>query len=223
MVQLSTGLIIAGAYADKIRKTLFAQLRDAVKRGEVTPQEIARASAEINRILYHIIVDNLKSDKGDVIRARIEYVVEDGRITWKYDTLRLEYFKRVPDEEVSKAVEKVVSNVAALLERAVAYNLEKVLTTAYGDHIYYIKLDDRTIGGLIVTPVNEEMAIIRGAVKEPTPVVIRRGRLVLSGRSVDEVLSESIADVLKAGETVEVEEVERVLKDIQAIIERESS
>ena len=220
-MQLSTGLIIAGAYADKIRKTLFAQLRDFIKRGEVAPQEIARASAELNRILYYIIVDKLKSDKGDVIRARIEYEVKNGKIQWLYGTLRLEYFKRVADEEVSKVVESVVSNVSALIEKAVDYSLEKVLTTAYGDHIYHIKLDDRTVGSLIVTPINEEMAFIRGAVIEPAPVIIKRGRLMLSGRSIDDLLSENIAEVLKAGETAKIEEAERVLKDIEAVIEKE--
>jgi len=30
--ELSTGLVIAGAYADKLRRTLFAQLRDLVKK-----------------------------------------------------------------------------------------------------------------------------------------------------------------------------------------------
>jgi len=75
MVLLSTGFIIAGAYAGKVRKTLFAQLRDHVKRGEVSAQEVARA-AELNRALYHILVERLKSDKGDAIKAKVEYDVE---------------------------------------------------------------------------------------------------------------------------------------------------
>ena len=81
MVLLSTGFIIAGAYAGKVRKTLFAQLRDHVKRGEVSAQEVARA-AELNRALYHILVERLKSDKGDAIKAKIEYDVEDARVVW---------------------------------------------------------------------------------------------------------------------------------------------
>ncbi len=38
MPLLSTGLIIAGAYADKVRRTLFAQLKDKIKHNEITPQ-----------------------------------------------------------------------------------------------------------------------------------------------------------------------------------------
>ena len=223
MVQLSTGLIIAGAYADKIRKTLFAQLRDEIKSGDLPAQEVARAAAELNRILYHIIVDKLKSDKGDVVRARIEYELEEGKIKWKYDTLRLEYFKRVPDEEVGKVVEEVVSHIGELLERAVAYTTEKVLTTSYGDIIFSVKADEREIGYLVVTPVNEEMALVRGAVTEPSPVVVKRARLALAGRTIEEAIRQNIADVLKAGETVGAEEAEKAIKEIKAIIEEESS
>jgi len=223
VVQLSTGLIIAGAYADKIRKTLFAQLRDEIKSGDITPQEVARAAAELNRLLYHIIVDKLKSDKGDVVRARIEYELEEGRIKWHYDTLRLEYFKRVPDEEVSKVVEEAVAHVEAILERAPTYTVEKLLVTSYGDHIFTIKMDEREIGALMVTPVNEETALVRGAVTEPAPVVIKRARLALAGRSLDEAVQQSIADILKTGESVEAEEAEKAIKEIKAIVEEEQS
>ncbi|NHV45151.1 MAG: DUF2258 domain-containing protein, partial [Candidatus Verstraetearchaeota archaeon] len=63
MSQLTTGLVITGAYADEIRKTLFAQLKDNIKKGEIPSQEVARAIAELNRILYHILVEKLKLDK----------------------------------------------------------------------------------------------------------------------------------------------------------------
>ncbi|MCS7366027.1 MAG: DUF2258 domain-containing protein [archaeon GB-1867-035] len=221
MAQLSTGLIIAGAYADKIRKTLFAQLRNEIRNEEVTSQEVARAAAELNQVLYRIIVDKLKSDKGDVVRARIQYDIENGKIKWLYDTLRLEYFKRVPDEEVAKIVSEALSAIKAPPEVEVKYTVEKVLITSYGDQIFNIKMDDKFIGALVVTPVNEEMAIIRGAVTEPTPIIVKRGKITLAGRTVDEVISQSIEDIFKTGESVSQEEAERVIKDIKAIIESE--
>ncbi len=109
--ELSTGLVIAGAYADKLRRTLFAQLRDLVKKNKEFAREVARAAGEINRILYIILVENLKSDKGDVVRIRVKYTVdpEQMRITWHYDTLRVEYFKRHPDEQVMEVVRKVIA------------------------------------------------------------------------------------------------------------------
>ncbi len=108
--ELSTGLIIAGAYADKLRRTLFAQLRDLVKKNRDFAREVARAAGEMNRLIYIILVEELKSDKGDVVRIRVKYEVdtEKWKITWKYKTLRIEYFKRYPDEEIKKIIDKIL-------------------------------------------------------------------------------------------------------------------
>ncbi len=106
--ELSTGLVIAGAYANKLRRTLFAQLRDMVKANREFAREVARASGEINRLLYIILVEKLHADKGDVVRVRVQYDVVDGRIVWDYDTLRLEFFRRVPDEEVAEKVRETI-------------------------------------------------------------------------------------------------------------------
>lgn len=108
--ELSTGLVIAGAYADKLRRTLFAQLKDYVKKDKELAKEVARASGEVNRLLYYIIVENLGSDKGDVVRIRVKYVFDprEKRIRWNYDTLRIEYFKRQPDEHVNEVIKNVI-------------------------------------------------------------------------------------------------------------------
>lgn len=118
--ELSTGLVIAGAYADKLRRTLFAQLRDHVKQNKDFAKEVARASAEVNSLIYIVLVEKLKADKGDVVRIRIQYDVEDGRIKWYYDTLRIEYFKRVPDEQVTKIVEETIREKAEEIRRQYA-------------------------------------------------------------------------------------------------------
>jgi len=109
--ELSTGLVIAGGYADKLRRTLFAHLKDYVKRDKEVAREIARAAGEINRMLYHILVENLKSEKGDVVRIRVKYRFDPRakRVTWDYDTLTVEFFKRTPDEEVSRVVREVIA------------------------------------------------------------------------------------------------------------------
>lgn len=118
--ELSTGLVIAGAYADKLRRTLFAQLRDLVKQNKDFAKEVARASAEVNTLIYIVLVEKLKADKGDVVRIRIQYDVEDNKIKWYYDTLRIEYFKRVPDEQVTKIVEETVKEKAEEIRRQYA-------------------------------------------------------------------------------------------------------
>lgn len=116
--ELSTGLVIAGAYANKLRRTLFAQLKDLVKKNKEFAREVARASAEINRLLYIILVENLGCDKGDVVRVRVKYVVDpsEWRIKWDYDTLRIEYFKRQPDEKVLEVVKKVLKEKLAEIQ-----------------------------------------------------------------------------------------------------------
>ncbi len=116
--ELSTGLVIAGAYADKLRRTLFAQLRDFVKKNRDVAREIARAAGEVNRMLYYILVEELKSDKGDVVRIRIKYSFDPEKmeIKWKYETLRIEYFKRVPDDIIEKAVKKIITEKLAQVQ-----------------------------------------------------------------------------------------------------------
>jgi len=108
---LSTGLVIAGAYADKVRRTLFAQLKDLTKNDKEMAKEAARATAELNRLLYYLIVDELKSDKGDAVRIRVKYKVypEKKLIEWDYSSLVVEFFRRVSDEEVSKLLGKVIN------------------------------------------------------------------------------------------------------------------
>jgi hypothetical protein len=221
MVLLSTGFIIAGAYADKVRKTLFAQLRDHMKRGEVSAQEVARAAAELNRALYHILVERLKSDKGDVVRAKIEYDVEGGRVVWDYNTLQLEVFKRIPDEEVQRVLRETTSEISKLLERAIAYNVERAAVTSYGDYLFRVKIDDKIVGALTVTTIDNEVAIVRGAVLEPTPIIIDKSKVPLEGKSIEEVVSSNLANLVKSARNVELAEAERALKGIEAVIESE--
>jgi hypothetical protein len=112
MVTLSTGLIIAGAYADKFRRTLFAQLSEKVKSGEIDSKEVARAAAEVNQLLFNILVEDVKVDKGDVVRIRIDYNIENGTVKWDLSTLSLEVFKRVNDEDVNSVVKKRIEELS---------------------------------------------------------------------------------------------------------------
>ncbi len=218
-MQLSTGLVIVGAYADKVRKTLFAQMKNSIASGEITSQEVARAAAELNRVLYNIVVDALKSDKGDVVRIRIEYDLSEGKVSWKYDTLSVEYFKRVPDEEVKKLVSNAISKVEEMLVKAIEYETEKVVTTTLGDLVYMVKLGGEKVGALVATPL-EGQVVVRGAVTQPSPVLIK-GKIGLEGRTVDEVIGKGISDLVKTGENVEAEEAEKAVKEIDKLVEKE--
>ena len=88
MPRLSSGLIIAGAYANKIRRVMFA-----MEKG-LDSKEIARAVGELNATLFHLVRD-LGIDKGDIVRITIEYRVEEGRIVWDWDTLEIQHLSLI--------------------------------------------------------------------------------------------------------------------------------
>jgi len=115
MTRLSSGLIIAGAYANKIRRVMFAMEK------RVESKEIARAVGELNATVFPIIRD-AGIDKGDVVRITIEYDIENGRIVWKWDTLEIQHYKQVPEtsEKVKELLPKALeeAKAAALREEA---------------------------------------------------------------------------------------------------------
>ncbi|MEM4590388.1 MAG: DUF2258 domain-containing protein [Nitrososphaerota archaeon] len=104
MPRLRTGIVIVGYYATKIRRTLFAQNRELLKTGQLSPSEIARSSAELNRKLYEVLVDRMVLSKGDAIRVDIEYGLENGRIVWNFGSLKLSVYRRVDPDTVEAAL-----------------------------------------------------------------------------------------------------------------------
>jgi hypothetical protein len=168
MNRLSTGLVIAGAYADKVRRTLFAQTRQY----NVPSNEVVRASAELNRVLFEILVNKLKIDKGDVVRIRIDYDIVDGKIKWYYDTLQIEAFKRVPDEEILSVVKNVtggLSETESPKEIAMVANVLSLGKNAEGRSIYMLKDDRGETVGIVSVDEKGEESTISGVVVEPNP------------------------------------------------------
>lgn len=221
MPRLSSGFVIAGAYADKIRRTMFAQMRDYVKRDKEWGQRIALAIAQLNRFLYTLLVEQLKIDKGDIVRVRIDYDIDEQNknIVWKWDTLTVEAFRRVPQEEVEKVVKTLTAKALEISTAAVAYTLEKLGETFDGDIVLAIKLGEREVGAAIITPVNESLAVLKkGAVLEPTPAIFDKVRLDISpGKMLDEVLRETLSKVILSARHVDANEA---LNTINAIRER---
>lgn len=224
MPLLSSGFVIAGAYADKIRKTVFAQLRDYVKKDKEWGQKIAFSVAQLNRLLYNVLVEQLRVDKGDVVRIRIEYDVDEAskNITWKWDSLAIEIFRRVPQEQVEELVKKTLSRVSEIMQAVITYNLALIGETVDGDVVFAVKLNDREVGAAIVTPVNETLAVLkRGAVLEPTPAIFEKVKLdVQPGKTMEETLSETLSKVMQSARHVSYDEA---LKIINVIRERVSA
>ncbi len=214
---LRSGLVIAGAYADKIRRVLFAQLRELLKAGKVESREVARAAGELNRILYEVFVGRLRLDKGDVVRITVDYMVEDGRIRWLLETLRVEAWRRMPQEEVDAALKGVVEGAEELLAGAIEFTVERVGETDTGDVVYAIRYGDRRVGALLVTPL-EGQAVVRGAVREPTPLNLKSTVVRVEG-SLDEFIEASVRDLMARAENVERRDAERVIREIEALVE----
>ncbi|RLI81794.1 MAG: DUF2258 domain-containing protein [Archaeoglobales archaeon] len=213
MATLNTGLVIVGAYADKVRRTLFAQLRDKVKAKEIDSKMVAKASGDLNKLLYEIFVKRLKLDKGDVVRIVVNYDVEDGEVVWDLDSLKIEVFKRLPEEDYSEILKESVRRIEELEEvEEVRMRIERIGETDLGDTVYEIRVGDEKVGALVLTPLNDE-GIVRGALMKPNPVVIERIKVSL------ENLEEDLLRVVEEkGRIAEEDDVRRIVEDIEGMI-----
>ena len=213
MPTLNTGLVIVGAYADKVRRTIFAQLKDKIKAKEIDSKMVAKASGDLNKLLYEIFVNRLKLDKGDVVRIVVDYDVENGEVVWNLESLRIEVFKRIPEEEYAEIVGESVKKIEELEEvEEVRMRIERVGETDLGDVVYEILIGDEKVGALVLTPLDGE-GIVRGALTKPNPVVIERTKITM------ENLEEELLKVVEEkGRVVEEEEAKRIVSDIESLI-----
>ncbi|HIQ39499.1 MAG TPA: DUF2258 domain-containing protein [Methanothermococcus okinawensis] len=213
-MKLSSGYIIVGAYADKVRRTLFAQLKDSIKNKEIDPKMVAKASGELNKLLYEILVNKLKLDKGDVVRVMVEYELADGEVVWKWDTLKVEAFKRMAEEEIKPVVEDAISRIEELEEiEEMKFEIEKAGKTDLGDTVYFVKVDGDFAGTLILTPLNGE-GLVRGALIKPNPVVIEKMKIE-TGEDLKQVLVEVVE---QKGREIDEGTAEKIVNEIKEMI-----
>ena len=215
MVTLRSGAVIVGAYAKKIRKTLFAQLKDKVKSKEISAQEIARAAGEINRILYILFVEKLKLDKGDVVRVVIDYELIDNQIKWNFSTLKVECYRKVPEEDINRYLKEILEGIEKISEVDVReYSIKKVKETKLGDIIFEIYKDKKKVGILIATQIEDEV-VVRGAIKEP-PLLVSKLRIKFED-SVDKTVISNFENILKKAIPSSEEEVKRTVEEISSL------
>ncbi len=220
MPTLRSGLVIAGGYADKVRRVLFAQMKDKIKSGEVDAREVARAAGELNRLLFEILVNRLGVDKGDVVRIIVDYDFEDGTIKWNLDTLQVQVWRRVPDEEVAEKVKSVAESAEEILEVSPQFELEKLGETDTGDIVYKILLDGEEVGAILATPLNGQ-AVVRAAFLSPTPKVLKRQIIDLEN-GIDETLEQVVGRLYTLAEDTEKRQASRTYREIMAMIEAEA-
>ena len=211
-MKFSSGYVISGAYADKVRRTLFAQLKD-----KLDEREIAKGAAILNKLLYEIFVNRLKIDKGDLIRVRIDYDIEDGEIKWNYDTLEIEVFKRIPQDEVEPVVRETVSRIEDQF-KDVEYDVEVVGESVLGEMLYTVKAEDKEAGIVAVSTLGSS-AVIRGAVIYPVPTII--DNVKVDREQATSNLSEVIKDAVKIGKVVDLGKAVKVVESLKALLASE--
>jgi hypothetical protein len=219
---LRSGLVIAGAYADKLRRVAFAQLKNRIKEGVISAKDVAYHVAQLNKLLYKILVETLKIDKGDVVRISINYRVAEGRIEWDFASLKIEVFRRVPQEEVDEAVRKVVERAGEVIEETVSYKIEKIGETEDGDMIFVMKLGDSEVGAFEVIQVDSDFAYIKkGAATDPSPMIIEKVRIPLEGGDIETAIANNIDKLTEKAKYVSLSEANRVIEYIKKrVIER---
>ena len=97
-----TGYVRASAYDRKVRRVLFALLK-----GKVSDDEILRASAEFNKKLFELLQKE-GIDKRDVIRITCDFTIEDSKVNWKWDSLKLEHYEEAKE---------IVARMSTLLQQ----------------------------------------------------------------------------------------------------------
>ncbi len=210
-MELRSGYIIVGAYADKVRKTLFAQQRQKLREGALDPKEVARAAGELNKLLFELLVGKLKLDKGDVVRIRVGYDVRDGRVEWDYATLEVEVFRRVPGEDVEKVLRELLKEGGEAAPREGGIEVSRVGENEFGETILEVRSRGERVGYVAATLVDDTV-ILKGAF--PANGTILK-RLVVKGvRDVEAWLRDNWESVLKESEKVGEEEAKKAEREI---------
>jgi len=212
--ELSSGLVIAGAYADKLRRALFAQLSLKVRSRQIPSEEVARASRELNTFLYHVLVERLGVEKGDVVRIKVGYEVEGGAVRWDYDSLKIEIYRKVPQERVDGVLMETLKHLEEVVERRLT--VEKIGESPLGDLLYAVKIGGAEVGVLEATQLDDEL-LVRGALTSPEPVIIERTKIELKGREIREVLEGGLKELMERGRRVAREEAEEAVRLLSRI------
>lgn len=217
MPTMRTGLVIAGGYATKVRRVIFAQLAEDIKEKRIDSKVVAFHVAQLNKFLFTVLVDKLKVDKGDAVRVSIDYEVSESKIIWKFDTLRVEVFKRVPDEEVAKVLAALVPEAEKIMAAPVEYAVEFVGDTSDGDKIYALKVGEREGGVLELIPINDEFLYVKvGVLLVPEPTKVEKVKIALEGRSYEDALKASVNDLLNRGKPITPSEADSIISYVRS-------
>lgn len=126
-MELSTGLIIASRYADKLRRVTL------VAFSKIAPRDvIIRDVSELNKQLYEKIVNELKLDKLSVIKILVDAEYDEQNKKLVFSNVRiLRYYN---EDEVKKLCEDYENKIKALEGQIQEYRkkitqIERLLTS----------------------------------------------------------------------------------------------
>lgn len=216
MAVLSTGFVIVGAYAKKIRKTLFAQFKDKIKDKEIVGK-LAYASAQLNKVIFEIVVNKLRLEKGDLVKIMIEYDFDENKkeITWKFDKLKIFSFRRVPQEEIEKVVEEVVEK----LKEIKLYEVEKLGETVDEDLIFSVLKEGKEVGIIVTTKLDENSYLLKKVVVvDENPFEIEKVKIEVDG-SLKECLSNIVNLETSLRKNISKEDAKKLLEQLKKKLE----
>ncbi|NPA69403.1 MAG: DUF2258 domain-containing protein [Crenarchaeota archaeon] len=213
-VEVSTGLVYLSGYADKLRRAMFAALKNHIKQKIVTQKEVAYKVGIMNKILYEVLISRMKLDRHDIVRIRARLSVRDGAVIWDFASVSFEIWRRSPsDSEKAKEIfEEVLAEEQFM--SSTEYSLVKLGTTSIGEEIYEITdSEGKKIGAVKVIPT-DDTAIVIGATITP-PLRIRATVPKAS-------LEYSLSSIIRSGEEITVEQAEEIINSILKELDRES-
>ena len=85
---------------------LLSRIRQGIETEIASPEGVSKLSK--------ILVEKLKTGKGDVVRIRIDYDASEGNVKWLWKTLKIEFFKRTPDEEIGRTVDEALAELGKI-------------------------------------------------------------------------------------------------------------
>jgi len=113
-IELSTGLIIAARYADKLRRVAL------VAFSKIAPKNvIIRDVSELNKQLYDKIVNEMKLDKLDVIRIMVDAEYDENENKLKFENLRI--IRYYTEDECNKKFEEIQQQLLQLQKQLEDY------------------------------------------------------------------------------------------------------
>lgn len=209
MPTLITGLVKVSGYAVKVRKVLFAQTKENVRRGEIDQRQVAYRSGRLNELLYKVLVELLGLSKNDVVRVSVEYSLINGDIEFRWDTLTIEVYRY--DESSSSRATK---EAREMVERGLVdydFKLEKVKTIGTTE-FYEVKLNGEKVGVVSVVDVGNNLAVSGTITVNGT--AYRVGGIISKTENLDVGVRRIINEAIIDGNEISEEEAREIIESM---------